>query len=69
MRILGHFFVYLRPHDNMFTGLGGFRGVILAFSAGDLSRLTEDAECIRTDAIRYENTFLSDYKLPFALHR
>lgn len=37
MRILGHFFVYLRPHDNMFTGLGGFTGVILAFSAGDLS--------------------------------
>ena len=36
---LGFFFVYLRPHDNMFTGLGGVRGVILAFSAGDLSRI------------------------------
>ena len=27
MRILGHFFVYLRPHDNMFTGLGGLGGL------------------------------------------
>ena len=31
MRILGHFFVYLRPHDNMFTGLGGLRGLSLLF--------------------------------------
>ena len=31
--------------------------------------LSEDAECIRTDVFCYENTFLSDYKLPFALDR
>ena len=69
MRILGLFFVYLRPHDNMFTGLGGFRGVILLFLLAISPGLTEDAECIRTDAIRYENTFFPDYKLPFALDR
>ena len=81
MQILGHFFVYLRPHDNMFTVLGvlgvlGFPNknhsplcVSLLFLLAISPGLTEDAECIRTDAIRYENTFLSDYKLPFALDR
>ena len=31
--------------------------------------ISEDAECIRTDAIRYENTFLPDYKLPVDVDR
>ena len=79
MRILGHFSFYLRIHDNMFTVLGGFRVsltritvpsvypyfFLLVISPG----ISEDAECIRTDAIRYENTFLPDYKLPVDVDR
>ena len=43
MRILGHFFVYLRPHDNMFTGLGGL-GLSLLFLLAISPGLTEGAE-------------------------
>ena len=53
----------------MFTVLGGVRGVILLFLLAISLGISEDAECIRTDAIRYENTFFPDYKLPFALDR
>ena len=77
MRILGHF-LYLRIHDNMFTVLGVLGSpnkesqcplCILTFSAGDLSRYLRGCGVHRTDAIRYENTFLPDYKLPVDVDR
>ena len=77
MRILGHF-LYLRIHDNMFTVLGVLGSpytritvpsVYPYFSAGDLSRYLRGCGVHRTDAIRYENTFLPDYKLPVDVDR
>ena len=67
MRILG-IFLYLRIHDNMFTGLGGL-GVILAFSAGDLSRINRGAELPPNWRNTLLKHFFPDYKLPYDLKR
>ena len=77
MRILGHFslFTYTWQHVYGFRGLGSPNKnhsalcVSLLFLLVISPGISEDAECIRTDAIRYENTFLPDYKLPVDVDR
>ena len=49
--------------------LGHFSFYSLLFLLVISPGISEDAECIRTDAIRYENTFLPDYKLPVDVDR
>ena len=67
MQILGHFFVYLRPHDNMFTGLGGL-GVILLFLLAISQGLTEGRSCPQLTQYAAKTLF-PDYKLPYDLKR